>query len=164
LRVNLIADVQLLLLLLTANGSPVLTKRILGNRWAVPLDGGARFIDGRPLLGASKTVRGIAVGIAVPSACAPLVGLDVGLGALVGATAMAGDLASSFIKRRLKRPSSSQAPGLDQIPESLLPALACRSQLALGLWDLALVTAVFLIGEIALSRLLYKAHIRDQPY
>ncbi|HTI87816.1 MAG TPA: CDP-archaeol synthase [Alphaproteobacteria bacterium] len=163
-RVNLAADLQLLLLLLAANGSPVLTKRLLGDRWATPLDGGVSLPDGRPLLGPSKTVRGIVVGVSVPALCAPLLGLDFRLGALVGAVSMAGDLASSFIKRRLNRPSSSQAPGLDQIPESLLPALACRSWLGLALWDVALVTALFLVGEIALSRVLYKVHIRDQPY
>jgi CDP-2,3-bis-(O-geranylgeranyl)-sn-glycerol synthase len=162
--VNLAADLQILVLLLAANGGPVLTKRLLGDRWAAPVDGGLSFADGRPLLGPSKTIRGIVVGVAVPALCAPLLGLDLRLGALVGAVAMAGDLASSFVKRRLNRPSSSQAPGLDQIPESLLPALACRPLLGLDLWDVALVTAVFLVGEIALSRILYKVHIRDQPY
>jgi hypothetical protein len=33
---------------------------------------------------------------------------------------------SSFIKRRLALVPSSQAIGLDQIPESLFPLLACR--------------------------------------
>ena len=41
----------------------------------------------------------------------------LGIGLLVAATAMAGDLLSSFLKRRLALAPSSQAIGLDQIPE-----------------------------------------------
>ena len=38
---------------------------------------------------------------------------------------MAGDLLSSFTKRRMRLASSSMAPGIDQVPESVLP-LTCR--------------------------------------
>ena len=39
---------QLLLLLLLANGSPVIAKRIFGETYATPLDGNTRFsTDGR---------------------------------------------------------------------------------------------------------------------
>jgi hypothetical protein len=44
-----------LVLLTLANGTPVITKDILGGRLASPLDRGAKFVDGRPLFGASKT-------------------------------------------------------------------------------------------------------------
>ena len=77
---------------------------------------------------------------------------------------MAGDLLSSFAKRRLGRPSSSQALGLDQVPESLLPLLACRVPLGLGWLDVAVLVGVFLVGELLVSRLLYRLHIRDRPY
>src|SRR5271169_7192818 len=50
---------RLLLLLFLANGTPVMVKRILGNRWSYPLDGGHEFVDGRPLFGRSKTIRGV---------------------------------------------------------------------------------------------------------
>ena len=77
---------------------------------------------------------------------------------------MAGDLISSFIKRRMGRPPSSRALGLDQIPESLLPALACKSLLALTVADVIVVVALFSVGELILSRLLFKMHIRKEPY
>ena len=76
---------------------------------------------------------------------------------------MAGDLLSSFLKRRLGLAPSSRATGLDQIPESLFPLLACEQLLSLTAFDIA-DTAIFLIGEVALSRLLFKFHLRDRPY
>jgi CDP-2,3-bis-(O-geranylgeranyl)-sn-glycerol synthase len=77
---------------------------------------------------------------------------------------MAGDLVSSFVKRRLDLAPSSRATGLDQIPESLFPLLACRAALALSVLDIAIGVATFFVGEVVLSLLLYKAHIRDRPY
>jgi CDP-2,3-bis-(O-geranylgeranyl)-sn-glycerol synthase len=77
---------------------------------------------------------------------------------------MVGDLSSSFIKRRLGSRPSSQAIGLDQIPEALLPMLACRAALGLGLLDIVAVVAAFFVGELVASRLLFRLHIRDEPY
>jgi len=155
---------QLLILLTLANGAPVVAKKLFGARFARPLDGGLLFFDGRPWFGASKTLRGLALAILATVAGAPLIGLDWRIGLLVGVLAMAGDLASSFLKRRLGRPPSSRASGLDQIPESLLPLLACRDLLALSAADIAATVALFFFGEILLSRLLYRLHLRDQPY
>jgi CDP-2,3-bis-(O-geranylgeranyl)-sn-glycerol synthase len=115
-------------------------------------------------LGKSKTVRGIVVAILSSVMAAPLLGLGWKIGVAVGSAAMAGDLLSSFVKRRLKLASSSRATGLDQIPESLFPLLACRGALALSWLDIALGVAIFFAGEVVLSLLLYKAHIRDRPY
>jgi CDP-2,3-bis-(O-geranylgeranyl)-sn-glycerol synthase len=159
-----LVDLQLLALLALANTTPLIAKRILRDRLAWPLDGGLAFIDGRPLFGASKTMRGIVLAVLATSAAAPLVGLPVTIGALVAAAAMAGDLFSSFVKRRLNLPPSSKATGLDQIPESLLPLLACRSALSLTVADIAVVVAVFFIGEVVLSRLFHRLGLRDRPY
>lgn len=159
-----LAIVQLLVLLGLANGMPIFAKKLLDGRLAQPLDGGVTFFDGRPLFGASKTIRGIVVSLLFTTVAAPLVGLDFGIGALVAGTAMAGDLFSSFIKRRLALAPSSRAPGLDQIPESVFPLLACRDALSLSAADIAAVAVIFFIGEHIVSRLLYMAHVRDQPY
>jgi len=155
---------QGLILLLVANGAPILAKRFLGPYGAWPLDGGLVLADGQPLLGRSKTVRGVLLGIVVTAATAPLLGLPWTVGALAGAAAMAGDLVSSFVKRRLRRPPSSMARGLDQIPESLLPLLACKSALGLSAPDIVVGTAAFWLGELVLSRALFALRIRDQPY
>jgi len=155
---------QLLILLMLANGTPVIAKIILRNRFAYPVDGGAKFVDGYPLLGTSKTIRGILLSVLVTSVCGPLVGLDLKTGFLVASGAMAGDLLSSFVKRRLNLPPSSRATGLDQIPESLIPLLACRSSLSLSGLDIAATVAIFFVGEVLLSRLLYRIRVRDRPY
>jgi len=155
---------QLMALLTLANGAPVVAKKIFGDRFAYPLDFGAVFFDGRPLFGPSKTLRGILAAVLSAAAGAPLMGLDPVIGLTVAGAAMAGDLFSSFVKRRLNLPPSSQALGLDQIPESLLPMLACRDALSLTAVDIALGVGLFFAGELVLSRLLFRAHLRDEPY
>ena len=155
---------QILVLLTFANGPPIVAKKIFGSRFALPLDAGIIFFDGRPVFGASKTMRGIVVSILITSAIAPFIGLDLTIGAIVASSAMAGDLFSSFVKRRLNFPPSSQALGLDQGPESLFPMLACRDALSLTIADIALGVGIFFIGELILSRLLFRAHLRDEPY
>lgn len=155
---------QVLILASLANGVPVFAKKLLGGFCAWPLDGGARFLDGRPLLGASKTLRGIVLGIAASTAGAPLIGLPWAVGLRVGAAAMAGDLFSSFLKRRLGLQSSGRASGLDQVPESLFPFLACLGALPLGALDILAGVVLFFVGEVLLSRLLFKLRLRDRPY
>jgi CDP-diglyceride synthetase len=158
------AILQIMVLLTLANGAPVVAKKICGSRFSLPLDFGVTFFDGRPVFGPSKTFRGIAVSVLAATATAPLIGLDLTIGAIVAGAAMAGDLLSSFVKRRLNLPPSSQALGLDQIPESLLPMLACRGALSLTAIDMALGVGIFFAGELVLSRLLFRAHLRDEPY
>ena len=155
---------QLLVLLMLANGTPVIAKKIFGERFAYPLDGGFKFLDGRALFGQSKTLRGVVLAVLVTTAGAPLIGIDWGIGALVGSLAMVGDLASSFLKRRMALPPSSRASGLDQIPEALFPLLACRNLLSLTMADIGAAAALFFIGEVLLSRVLYAFRLRDRPY
>jgi len=155
---------QFLFLLALANGSPVVAKRIFGNYCSWPLDGNSKFVDGHPLFGPSKTVRGILVSIFVTSACAPLLGLTLKLGLVVATMAMAGDLFSSFLKRRLGLQPSSRVVGLDQIPESLFPLLACSQAFSLTALDIIAGTTIFFVGEVVLSRALFRLHVRDRPY
>jgi CDP-2,3-bis-(O-geranylgeranyl)-sn-glycerol synthase len=68
------------------------------------------------------------------------------------------------MKRRLNFPPSSQAMGLDQVPESLLPLLACRDMLSLSYFDIFVAVWLFFVGELAMSRILYMLRLRDQPY
>jgi hypothetical protein len=155
---------QVLVLLSLANGSPVIAKRIFGETYAGPVDGNAQFVDGRPLLGPSKTIRGIVISLLVTALGAMALGLPFWLGLLVASTAMAGDLFSSFVKRRLQLASSSKVTGLDQIPESLFPLLACQSVLSLTALDIAVACAIFFAGQILLSRLFFWLQWRDRPY
>ena len=161
---QLLHILQLLVLITLANGAPIVAKKIFGPRFSFPLDAGTAFFDGRPLFGPSKTVRGILFSVLITTASAPLISLDLTIGAIVAGAAMAGDLFSSFVKRRLNSPPSSQALGLDQVPESLFPMLACRDALSLTIADIALGVGIFFIGALILSRFLFRAHLRDEPY
>jgi len=154
----------LLALLLVANGAPLAVRMVLGGRWAAPLDGGRPFIDGRPLLGPSKTWRGLIASLLATTAVAPLVGLAPGIGALMALGAMAGDLASSFLKRRLGLASGARALGLDQFPEALLPLLLCQPWLHLGWGEMAGLVLAFAVGDLLLSRLMWWLGFRHHPY
>jgi hypothetical protein len=155
---------ELLILLVVANGAPVMAKNVLGDRLNAPLDGGMALYDDRPLFGPTKTMRGIVAALLVTPLVAWLTGLPWELGALLAASAMTGDLVSSFVKRRLTLPSSSMAVGLDHIPESLLPLLASCLLLPLSLVDVLVGVAVFCAGALLLSPLLYRFNLRDRPY
>jgi CDP-2,3-bis-(O-geranylgeranyl)-sn-glycerol synthase len=159
-----VALAQLLTLVSVANGSPVIATLILRETYAWPIDGNARFTDGRPLLGRSKTIRGVVISLLVTALGAPLVGLQFKIGLLVAVNAMAGDLVSSFLKRRIGLAPSSKAIGLDQIPESLFPLLACRSALSLSAIDIVGGCILFLLGELLLSKFFFWLHLRDRPY
>jgi CDP-diglyceride synthetase len=155
---------KLLALVAVANGTPVLATRLLGDRLARPLDGGAVFVDGRPLFGPSKTIRGIVLLLIATPLAAWFMGLAWPLGVAVAALAIAGDLFSSFVKRRMGLASSSKAMGLDQIPESLLPLLGSWFFVPLGWLDILVGVALFFVGEIILSRILFDLKLRDRPY
>ena len=115
-------------------------------------------------LGHQKTIGGIVLSILITTGFAPVIALDWKIELVVASVAMAGDLFSSFLKRKLRFQPSSRATGLDQIPESLFPALACRSMLDLSAIDTAAAVVIFFVGEIVLSRLLFKWHVRDRPF
>ena len=51
--------IKLVLLLVITNGAPVIARLLLRQRYSQPLDRKLDFVDGRPLLGPAKTVRGI---------------------------------------------------------------------------------------------------------
>lgn len=155
---------KILFLLLLANGGPVIAKRLLGDRLSVAVDGGRQFPDGRPWFGSSKTVRGIIVSVVITALGAVMIGYPWQIGALFGIAAMGGDLVSSFIKRRLGLAPSSRAIGLDQVPESALPMLACWQALGLTPAIALVVLVVFLVGELLLSKLLFRLNVRDRPY
>lgn len=161
---SFILDIKLLLLLSVANGTPVIVQNLLGPRWVRPLDGGLMLPDGQPLFGASKTIRGFLLSLLATTAVGFTIGIGWETALLLAATAMAGDLGSSFVKRRLRLPPSSMAIGVDQIPESLLPLLVCADTLALSVLDIIAVVVCFFAGEIWISRLLYRLHLRDRPY
>ena len=148
---NLVSVAQCFALIVTANIVPPAVRIVTKNCCAWPVDGGLDWFDGRPLFGRSKTLRGLVLAVVGGAAVGHLISLTWTLGALAAISAMAGDLLSSFCKRRLGLGASAPAPGLDQIPESLLPAIACAGPLGLSWYDIVTIVVLFTIGDAIMS-------------
>ena len=146
-----IAIGQSLVLIVVANGAPFATKLLLRHRFDKPIDFDAMWTDGQPLLGRSKTIRGLVLSSVITAALAPFVGLPWTAGLLIAGSAMAGDLLTSFLKRRWRITPSSSAPVFDQFAECLFPAIVCALQLGLTLIDVLVIVAVFTLGDIVLT-------------
>jgi len=144
-----------------ANAAPV----VLGG--GPPLDMGKKFLDGRRILGDGKTARGfvggLIVGLLQGIARAPLREYLL-LGFLLALGALLGDLASSFVKRRLGIERGGAAPGLDQL-SFVVAALILASPVKVPPWQ---VIAVILIItppiHLATNFIGYKLGLKGRPY
>jgi len=67
---------KLVVLLTDANGAPVIAAKLFGKFLYQPLDRGTAFVDGRPVFGRSKTVRGIILSLMATAAFAPILGFE----------------------------------------------------------------------------------------
>lgn len=155
---------QLLFLIIIANGAPIIIRQLLNNKFNFPIDSGITLPDSNPVFGPSKTWRGVTAALLLTSIVSLLIGYTLEAGFLVAAYAICGDLFSSFIKRRLRMKSSSMAPLLDQIPESLIPAYMMREVFNLGLLSVIWLVLIFIIVELLLSHILYRWGVRKKPY
>lgn len=126
--VELISALWLLVPAYAANGWPPLAR---GKR---PIDGGRNWRDGRRIFGDSKTIEGFLLGVLVGTLYGliesflypsfntyagfwgiSLPPMTLFVGFMIALGALCGDLAGSFIKRRLGMKSSADAPILDQL-------------------------------------------------
>ncbi|MGQ9424975.1 CDP-archaeol synthase [Gilvimarinus sp. F26214L] len=156
--------IAITVLLIVANGAPVLTARLLGSVANWPVDRGRVLADGARLFGATKTWRGIVAALCLTPLSALAVGVPWTVGVVVGAGAMIGDLLSSYSKRRLGMASSARAVGLDQLPESLIPALFLHIAFDYGWPPLIGAVVLFGVADVALSPLLFRWGLRRAPH
>lgn len=155
---------DLIFLIIVANAAPILVTYAMRNRFDYPLD--ARFIlaDGQRVFGESKTIRGIVAAIVFTAIAALMIGHPGFCGILVGSYAMLGDLLSSFLKRRIRLPSSSRAPALDQLPEALLPTVILAPYFGLATGDVIVIVVTFVLVAVTVSPMLYNVGIRATWY
>jgi len=114
-----------------ANATPV----VLGGGGS--LDGGRNWIDGKPLFGDHKTIRGTISGLAAGF----LVGLAQNFplhGALLSIGAIGGDLVVSFAKRRMDLKPGAQFPVADQMGFIVLAVILVSFVEQAPTWDQAL--------------------------
>ena len=155
---------EILILILVANATPVLFSFIFSHRLSLAIDFGLRLKDRQYLFGNTKTWRGLFSSLIITAIVSVLMDYDISMGLMIAALAMSGDLVSSFIKRRLKKAPSSKALLLDQIPESLFPALGVMLVVSLSLIQVMVIIVIFIIMELALSYLFYHIGVRKKPY
>lgn len=155
---------EVLVMLLATNGAPVLAARLFGSSGDLPLDLGKRLADGYPLFGSSKTWRGLLAALVISCALALLFGYGVWFGLAFGILVMVGDLCSSFVKRRKALEPGARCVGLDQIPESLFPSIFAFVVLGVQWWWAILLSLIFTLVQMLVSRPLYSLHIRKKPY
>jgi len=134
-----------MVLLIVANLMPWGLGRMCGERWAAPLDCGLTLADGRRLMGSHKTWRGLGAALVGCGLTAWALGIHWVLGVEFAALSMLGDAASSVWKRRRGRQPGEDDPGLDQLPEALVPLVALQGPLGLGWRQILLVTTGFAI-------------------
>lgn len=155
----------LLLPAMVANATPVVVK---GRK---PIDGGRLFIDGRRLLGDGKTWEGAAGGLAAGVLVAlildfimPSKGLLV-LGSAAALGAIIGDIAGSFVKRRIGLERGAPAPLLDQL-DFYVGALVMTALLGVR-WDLVVVVEAGLtvaLLHVASNIVAYLAGLKKVPW
>jgi CDP-2,3-bis-(O-geranylgeranyl)-sn-glycerol synthase len=146
-------SLRALLLIMAANVAPWAAGQALRGRFAAPLDFGAALSDGTRVLGDHKTWRGLIAGAAACAIAARICGLTFLIGAAFGTLSLIGDTASSFVKRRYKFSPGKEIPGLDQLPEALLPLVILSRPLGIGAVGWLPVAAVFLLLDLAVIRL-----------
>ena len=155
---------KLLTMLLASNGAPILAARLFGSRANTPVDFNHRLGDGNALFGESKTWRGLFAALITACILALFFGFGLIFGLVFGCQVMLGDLISSFIKRRRGLAPSDRSTGLDQLPESLLPALYSCITMELAWWWAIVLSLVFLLVQLLISRPLFLLKIRKRPY
>lgn len=161
---NTSSIINALLLLLVANGAPILARKLFNHHFDRPIDGGTAFFDGKPVLGPKKTYLGLIASIIMTTLAAVILNLSAWIGALVASLSMLGDLLSSFTKRRIGLNSSDRSLFIDQVPESLLPLWLLHDKLGLKSVDILILVVVFFSLELILSRILFRLRIRDRPH
>jgi len=150
------AALNALLLLIVANLSPWAAARICGPRLGAPLDCGLVLWDGRRLLGDHKTWRGLVSACGACSIAAAIVRLPWSLGLEFALLSMAGDGASSALKRRMGCEPGREVLALDQLPEVLLPLIVLRVPLQLGRLETILTAVVFVLLDVMSTRVRHR--------
>jgi CDP-2,3-bis-(O-geranylgeranyl)-sn-glycerol synthase len=145
-----------------ANAVPVLFG---GGR---PIDSGRRFVDGKPVFGSNKTVRGFVSGLVVGT----LVGFGLSLvveyslllGFVVSLGALLGDLAEAFAKRRLGLAPGASFPVADQL-DFVVGALVFSLLVAPPSWQVAIVVVIVTPPIHLLTNLAaYRIGVKKEPW
>ena len=140
-----------------ANATPV----ALGGGPA--LDGGEKWLDGKPFLGSHKTLRGCIFGTLAGLIIGviqgnPLAGLTQGFGAILG------DLIGSFLKRRLDIAPGASLPILDQIDFILTAILISQPFTRATFTEMTVITIVTIPIHYLVNYISWMTKMKDHPW
>jgi len=151
-----------------ANGAPV----IFGG--GPPLDYGKKFLDGKPIFGPNKTVRGFVAGLLIGTlvgwaqeTLAPNIGLEEGsvvLGFALSLGAIIGDLIGSFVKRRLDIQPGKPLPISDQIDFVLVALLFSLMVEQPTASAAAIIIALTLPIHLSANAIAYLLRLKKSPW
>jgi len=136
--------VWIVLLLLWVNFLPAAASALWGHGFEYPVDNGAVWFDGRRLFGGHKTGRGVLTAFGGALLVSPLLPLPLDAVLITALLAMAGDLLTSFGKRRLGLEPGHRLAVLDQLLEGLLPLLYLTQRLPLSWPRAAAILLIFI--------------------
>lgn len=134
-----------------------------------PLDGGRLFVDGKPIFGSHKTVRGFVSGLIIGTLAGfglSLLTIDysVLLGFVVSLGALLGDLAEAFVKRRLGIAPGAAFPVADQL-DFVVGALLFSLFVSPPSWQVAVVVVLVTPPIHLLTNLLaYRMGVKKEPW
>ncbi|MBI2676214.1 MAG: CDP-2,3-bis-(O-geranylgeranyl)-sn-glycerol synthase [Candidatus Aenigmarchaeota archaeon] len=166
---SLLNAIWLILPAYAANGLAIFSN---GRR---PIDGGRSFM-GKPALGEGKTWEGLVLGIAAaiiagvlqqqlqPYLPRDIIMMTPALALALGAGAMAGDLAGSFIKRRLNIARGSPAPLLDQLDFLVVSVVFASFFIPIYLEWLIVLFVITPLIHLSSNFFAFKLGLKKQPY
>lgn len=154
---NILTSIWLYLPAYFANATPV----ALGG--GPPLDGGEKWLDGKPFLGGHKTLRGCIVGVLMGILVGVLqgsfyVGLTQGLGAILG------DLLSSFLKRRWDVAPGGSMPLLDQLDFIVTAILLSQPYTRASLQEIIIILIITVPIHYFMNFLAWVVKMKDNPW
>ncbi len=150
---------------MVANGSAVLVRH------GTPIDFRKTLWDGRRVLGDGKTFEGLLVALSFATIMGGVLAAATGeaprlaYGFLAGLGAMLGDMAGSFVKRRLNLARGAPLPVVDQL--DFVAGAALLLYLAgapLGIYGLVLVSALILVLHRATNLAAHRLGLKDVPW
>ena len=147
-----------------ANAMPVLAG---GGR---PLDFGRKFLDGKPIFGQNKTLRGFFAGLLVGTLAGlgetAVFGYNILFGLALSTGALFGDLAGAFLKRRLGIAPGGLLPVIDQIDFALgavlLSLLVPPPMMTIELFAMVLVLTLPI--HLITNFVAYKLGLKRNPW
>lgn len=154
--------------LLWINFLPPMAKIVFRDRFCWPLDRGRLWMDGHPLFGPNKTIRGVLFSLIGGAAVFLVISVPLWVAGTAALLAMAGDLLTSFIKRRPNIPSGKNIAILDQIFEGSFPAIFLGHYLSLPLLQILIIISLFVstayLGSVIWVNITYRPSHKNYPH